>query len=184
MTRILTIGTEEIDFSRTINVTDTILNKPDFNSNVLWGSTMIKYPGNKIGSSWKNFTSGEFISKDYRYGVSFTLNRNSRILEIKDLDSYIRVMKIYSYKKYENDNRKTLDFVKISKDYDAFHLTEEAFWQLRMPVGVLYALDYCDFYSYDAESWAIFNLNAINKGSILNHNNVFGYWEVNGYDND
>ena len=184
MTRILTIGTKEIDFNRAINVTKTMLNKPDFVSNVLWGSSLIKYSGYKVGSSWVDFVRNDYLDKDYKYGVSFTLNRNSRILEITNLDDYKRVMEKYSCKEYNDEEYKSLDFVKISKDYDAFHLTLEAFWSMKLPMDKeFYNLKFRDFYSYDTESWVIFNLNAINKGSILNHNNIFAYWEVERYDN-
>lgn len=177
MKRILHTGSKFIDFSKEINVTDTMLNKPDSISGCLWGSTLIKLPGNKVGSSWKYYTSGaEYLSKDYKYGVSFTLNRKSKILEINNLNDYKSAMKRYGCKIHDYDLRYCLDFAKISKEYDAFHLTEDAFWRLRMPIDKEFNdLNYEDFYCYDAESWIIFNLNAINKGSILSHNNVTGY---------
>ena len=179
MVRILHLGAREIDFNRPeceiLNLTSQ--NKPI--GNILWGSSLIKLPGGKVNSSWKDYVSGDYIEKDSRYGVSFTLNRKTKILEITDLYDYLLVMEKYSCFIYPNDNKRCLDFVKISKDYDAFHLTEDAFWELRSPIGgPLYDLKYADFYSYDAESWVIFNLDCINKGSILNHNNIVSKWEV------
>ena len=180
MQRILVLGTEKIDFNRTINVTGTILNKPDFESGCLWGSTLVKYSNGSVGSSWKEFTADNYTDKDSNYGVSFVLNSNSKILKITNLDDYKNIMEQYKCNPYSD--KYCLDFEKISKEYDAFHLTEDAFWKMRLPICgpacEIYDLDYDTFYSYDAESWIIFNLNAINKASILNHNNVVSSWEV------
>jgi hypothetical protein len=177
MQRILHLGAKELDLTKEINVTssETILNKPNFGSNCLWGSSLIKLPGGGVSSSWKEYVSGNYDNKDFNYGISFTLHRNSKILEIDSLDDYIEIMKKYSY---SHTLGYCLDFKEISKDYDAFHLTENGFWSLRMRLdSVLYNLKYDTFYSYDAESWIIFNMNCINKGSILNHNNVVYYYE-------
>ena len=182
MQRILVLGAKEIDFSRIINVTHSVLNKPDFGSGCLWGSTLIKYSSCNIGSSWKEYVANIYEDKDFDYGVSFKLHKNSKILEIANLNDYKNIMKQYSCLANHYDSKYCLDFVKISKEYDAFHLTEDAFWSMRLPMFnnpacELYDLNYDNFYSYDAESWIIFNLNAINKGSILNHNNVVASWE-------
>ena len=177
MVRILHIGATEIDFHKPECEIYTLpsINKPF--GNILWGSTLIKLPGNKVNSSWKDYVSGDYQDKDSNYGVSFKLNRNTKILEIDNMDDYISVMKKYKRLKYPHGDDLCLDFEKISKDYDAFHLTEDAFWELRMPMyKEFYDLKYSDFSAYDAESWIVFNLDCINKGSILNHNNVFSKW--------
>jgi hypothetical protein len=77
-------------------------------------------------------------------------------------------MNKYKHDTYDDSDRYCLDFEKISKEYDAFHLTEKAFYELRLPIDEgFYKLKYEDFYNYDAETWIIFNLNAINKGSVF-----------------
>lgn len=120
MRRILTLGIKQIDYNRIINVTGVELNKPNFGSNVLWGSTLIKYPNGTVSSSWKNFVSREeYTEKDYNYGVSFTLHRNSKILRINSLNDYIQYLHKYSY--YDNyRNKYNLDFTKISKNMMLF----------------------------------------------------------------
>ena len=185
MVRILHMGAKELDLNKPINVTGTDINKPNFGSGCLYGSTLIRLPGDVTHSSWKNFTAGDYISKDVTYGISFKLHRNAKILEIANLNDYIEIMKTYKCK-HEYRDEYCLDFEKISKDYDAFHLTLDAFWDMRLPwYGVIYEtmheLKYDNFYSYDAETWIIFNLNAINKGSILNHNNICSFYN---YDED
>lgn len=67
---------------------------------------------------------------------------------------------------------KVIDWKKLSKDYDAFHLTERAFWEMRLPLSNILECEdgseLCDFYSYDCESWILFNLDCINWGSVIN----------------
>ena len=77
---------------------------------------------------------------------------------------------------YENDvpNKVYIDFKRLSEDYDAFHLTEDAFWEMRLMYFDLFTRAthkiMADFYSYDCETWIIFNYDIINQGSIMNHN--------------
>ena len=185
--RILTVGIKNFNDVEFAPVVDVCLNKPDFGSRVLWGSSMIKVPGGSITSEWKNFvgSSSCLIEKDVEYGISYTLHKNAKILEISDINDYIMALQKYSipicYKIQ-------LDFSKICHDYDAFHLTSDAamdlhlFWYSKSfwedhGVSVdgddewdYYRVD--DFNSYDVESWIIFNAECINKGSILTHNNI------------
>ena len=176
--RILSLGLREIDLSRFKPVEKTILNKPDFGSGCLWGSTEIKLKSGAVTSSWKTFLDDSSISKDGDFGLSFTLHKNSKVLEIDSFEEYVYAMR--EYKKEEGIGRGyckyQLDFSKISRDYDAFHLTEDAFYELRLPLYELndpvykYRMD--NFYSYDAETWIIFNPRCINLGSILTRNNI------------
>ena len=84
---------------------------------------------------------------------------------------------MYNYSiEYENDipNKVYINFKKLSEDYDAFHLTEDAFLQIRLMYFQLFTRTthkvMADFYSYDCETWIIFNYDIINQGSIMNHN--------------
>ena len=180
MKRILSLGRKELKLDREIKVTGMFFNKPDHDSSCIWGSTLIKLPGGKNTSYWKEYvTNEEFLPKDFNYGVSFTLKRNSKILQITDIDDYIAAMEKYKIREIY-DIRYMLDFVRISKDYDAFHLTQDAFLSMRTSYSftkhgkILRDYNYEDFNVYDAESWIIFNTNVINRGSILNHNNIVG----------
>ena len=176
--RILTIGIKELNHDKFIpcNDTGTVINKPPFGT-CLWGSTMIKFPGGYVSSDWGRYCQNCFDNKNYPYGISYTLKKSARIFEVDTLDDYRRLLQDYGCDGF----RKTeIDFYKLSQDYDAFHLTEEAFWKMRLPGFMsteeewefFYEKHNADFYSYDAESWIIFNLECINEGSILNHNNV------------
>ena len=73
------------------------------------------------------------------------------------------------------DEKAYINFEKLSKDYDAFHLTQDACYEMRMIYPPIYRRNFphrmlADFYGYDCESWIIFNYDIINQGSIMNHN--------------
>ena len=183
--RILSLGVKEYDRNRITGVNKIEMNKPW--GGVIWGSTMIKLPNGEITSSWNDWVDGELSNKNFKFGISFKLHKNSRIMEIASIDDYIRYMNKYKILDpvYKNIGargyvRYCLDFVKIAEDFDAFHLTEDAFWELRMPYDIsFHELNYSDFYSYDAESWIIFNSDCINEGSIFYHNNIYKEIERN-----
>ena len=179
--RILSIGVKKLDYDIiTGNIKSIDLNKPW--GNILYGSTLDKLPCGLITSSWNYFTACDYTEKWCKHGVSFTLYKKSKILEIDSLEDYIRYMDKYKIPNIDDSKGRgpykyQLDFYKISKDFDAFHLTEKAFYELRLPFfndifDVLYNLHYDNFYSYDAETWIIFNSDCINKGSVLYHNNI------------
>lgn len=188
MSRILVAGISEIDLSRFNNPADKLieevciisyLNKPN---GCLWGSTMT--PNAEFLSDWVRWVWQEdFHIGKYKKGISFTLKKKSRICTIDTPEDYKNMMKTYSKLMYTEGeyrnssvNRRIIDFKKLANDYDAFHLTESAFWEMRFPLfrrGDWYrdeeGIEFGDFYSYDCETWILFNLDCINKGSILNH---------------
>ena len=131
-------------------------------------------------SDWIRWSfSEEFHISKYSHGISFTLKKCSRVCTVDTIEDYRNLMKKYSKRKYPEGyfsgslgNERVIDFEKLSNDFDAFHLTENGFWTMRMPWT--YLLDdegnrMADFYSYDCETWIMFNLDCINKGSIFNH---------------
>ena len=183
--RILVAGIKEIDESKFRRTTDalpngicdmSVLNKPN---GCLWGSTMT--PNDYYLSDWLRWVSEEeFHIEKYEAGaISFTLKKKAKVCEISSVEDYKNLMKKYFKKKYKNEpydrnNAKIIDWEMLSRDYDAFHLTENAFWKMRLPwdPDILKDEDgiYLEnFYSYDCESWILFNLDCINKGSIMNH---------------
>ena len=149
------------------------LNKP---RGFIWGSTLIERDG-KAYSDWISYVEdNQFQPKKYIRGISYTLHKNAKICTISCKEDYLDLMDNYSTE-FKNDDiigKAYIDFKKLSKDYDAFHLTEDAFWEMRLMYLHLYTrtthkvMD--DFYSYDCESWIIFNYDIINQGSIINHN--------------
>ena len=180
MGRILVAGISEIDPNKfnsphikTSTKDFTYLNKPN---GCLWGSTFL--PNGHYPSDWIRWVCGENFHVDsYKEAISFTLKRNARICTIYTVEDYKNIMKKYSLinNVYYTLKEKMIDWDKLSHDFDAFHLTESAFWTMRMGSFDDNFVDdegfqLKDFYSYDCESWILFNLECINKGSILNHN--------------
>ena len=173
--RILTAGISVLEkekFKDASYDVDYFLNKP---RGFIWGSTLVKRDG-KAYSDWIRFVENEgFHPKKYNNGISYTLHKNAKICTISCEEDYIDLMDNYSIG-YENDvpNKVYIDFKKLSEDYDAFHLTEDAFCVMRLMYFDLFTRTthkiMADFYSYDCETWIIFNYNIINQGSIMNHN--------------
>lgn len=168
--RILTLGIKTIDRSQFKDIIKTYLNKPG--KGCLYGSTEIKLQNGLVTSGWKRWTSLEDFG-DYNYGLSYKLKRDAKILTIDSMEAYLEALKKYSCKAYEGARKDSLDFSKICKDYDAFHLTEDAFYKMRM---IFTRHDIEDFYSYDSETWVVFNPDCINYGSVLSRGNVVTDW--------
>lgn len=149
------------------------LNKP---RGFIWGSTLIKRDG-KVYSDWIRLLENEqFHPKKYTNGISYTLHKNAKICSISCEEDYLDLMDNYSIE-YKGDIpwKAYIDFKKLSKDYDAFHLTEDAFYKMRIIYPPIYRRNIphrmlADFYDYDCETWIIFNYDIINQGSIINHN--------------
>ena len=170
--RILTAGISVLErekFKDASYDADYLLNKP---RGFIWGSTLIKRDG-KVYSDWIRFVENEqFHHKRYTNGISYTLHKNAKICTISCEEDYLDLMDNYSigYK----DEKAYINFEKLSKDYDAFHLTEDAFLQMRLMYLQLFTRTthkvVADFYDYDCETWIIFNYDIINQGSIMNHN--------------
>lgn len=147
------------------------LNKP---RGFIWGSTLQKRDGNAF-SDWIRFVEDEqYNPKRFTQGISYTLHKNAKICTISCVEDYLDLMDKYSIV-FKDDiyGKAYIDFGKLSADYDAFYLTEDAFWTMRLPSEQLYTRNthkpMADFYSYDCETWIIFNYDAINQGSIMNH---------------
>lgn len=173
--RILTAGISVLEkekFKDSSYDADYFLNKP---RGFIWGSTLIKRDG-KAYSDWARFVENEqFHPKKYTNGISYTLHKKAKICTISCEEDYLDLMDNYSieYKNYIPD-KVYIDFKKLSKDYDAFHLTEDAYYRMRIIYPPIYRRNIphrmlADFYSYDCETWIIFNYDIINQGSIMNH---------------
>lgn len=177
MARILVSGITHIDplgFLPPSN-TRSYMNKP---GGCLWGSTMTK--NDEFLSDWLEWVYIEdFYIGKYKKGISFTLKKKSKICTISSEDDYKNLMRKYDKYKYDNDEVlmksfkiKVIDWEKLCLDYDAFHITREAICRMRLPLNGITdedGIELDNFYSYDCESWILFNLDCINQGSILNH---------------
>lgn len=174
--KILSAGIDEINFNiytESFNGRMTVLNKP---SNALWGSTYT--PREYYQSDWIRWCINEDFNIDkYSHGVIYNLHKSARILDISNPDDYKNKIIDKDYLMEDttilSSSTKLLiiDWDAVARDYDAFHLSRDAVWNMR------YGMDfdnnkikYKDFYAWDAESWVIFNKDCINKGSIQNVN--------------
>ena len=114
----------------------------------------------------------------YKKGISFTLNKNAKILNIDSIDKYISLLMDH----HEIMDRRVYyegiiapDWNYSINNYDAVHVECDLIYNYTLrynmlPVNIndiVYKAN--GFYSYDAESWLIINPDCINKGSILNH---------------
>lgn len=166
--RIATFGIDCIDKDKFKTEGDILLNKPNYG---LYGSTLINRNG-LDWSSWLDFVESESFHIDKYYkGISYTLHKKSKICTINSYESYIDIL--YKYPKYDDLNKLCIDFDKLKLDYDAFHLTEKAFYEMRLLPDNIISIQskevvINDFYSYDCETWIIFNLDCINFDSIQN----------------
>lgn len=170
--RILTTGFTELDRNKFKSIEESKIDLNKVNG-CLYGSTEVKLPNGCVTSSWNRWTQKEEC-KNYRYGISYTLRKSAHVYEVSCYEDYDKLMKKYKMpSKYGIKGKYCIDFLKLSKDYDAFHLTENAFWDMRLPyLDSNFDRSYEDFYSYDAETWIILNFDAIHPGSILSRNNV------------
>lgn len=164
--KILTTGIININKDKFKNVKNSedgfYLNKPIIGG--LWGSTYLEddyYP-----SSWYDFVSDSGIDKNFNYGILYSLLDSSNIFELDSLEKHKFLKDNYciidSYKGRGN-KKYAIDWEKLSRDYDGFHLTYDMFMKLR---NFKYLMNDLDFYSWDCESYLIFNLDCIDMNSI------------------
>lgn len=147
----------------------------------LWGSP---YKANeKYPSDWVNFIDNGLSKKFKKFvGVTYKLKSNLKILEINTLDDYLEALNNYGYIPFKKLCKKLmLNFEAISKDYDAFHLTENASMELRFLFGDLQAIA-VDFYHYDVESYILFSLDCIDMDSVEVITLPQDFWSIDDED--
>lgn len=164
--RILTVGIHELDREKFKTDGKIMWNKPFYG---LYGSTATYLDG-KLWSNWIDFVLGtEYaINKYMGGGITYTLHKNTKIYTIDNIDDYLNLLKDYSIMEYD---KRGVDWNKFKNDYDAFHLTLNGFFDLRLIYDDDRYFDNCriqHFYAYDAETWIIFNFDCINLGSVRN----------------
>lgn len=174
--KILSAGIDEINFdinADSFNGHMVFLNKP---SNALWGSTYT--PQEHYKSDWLLWCTNEGFELDrYNHGVIYNLHKNARILDITSIEDYENKIVDGNYLMEDtttailSSGKKLLiiDWDAVARDYDAFHITNNAVWEMRYGIHYDNGKEvYKDFYSWDVESWVIFHKDCINKGSITN----------------
>ena len=142
------------------------LHKPDGG---LWGSTFKDIKKDIYASSWLEYCAGiveeTFFRKQFNFGVVYELKDSAKILNIDSDEDYINLHKNYGDIN-TNYTRHTsfINWIKLSKDYDAIHFTEECFLRWR---NIFYRSDLGlrDLFSFDCESWIIFNFDCIDLDS-------------------
>ena len=136
------------------DLTNNGINKP---KGGLWSS-----PYNKDTiSGWYQFCKEQnFVKADNTVGVIFTLKEEARVYTIdskEDLDNLVN--------KYPNDVLEILkeiaglNFIAVSKDYDAIYLTDKGQWATRFSQPNT-------LYGWDCETLLVLNFNAIDLDSI------------------
>lgn len=188
MTKILVAGITELDenkFQPVISFEEDLdligfyqINKPD---GCLWGSTLTT--DELYLSDWLCFSITGFepeVAMKYNEGIVFNLKDNARILTLQSIEDYISLPDKYFIDgvwgaQYEILKKKVLNWESISEDYDAFHLTKSAICSMRMPLNQLEKNGerLSDFYSWDVESWVMFNLDCIDRDSIQKLDNLY-----------
>lgn len=185
--RILCCGIKKLERSKFKTNYVNFLNK--IRDGGLFGSTfepnyelLETYPSDWFRYCIENFShsrifddTNERNSFFCKYGVSFRLKKKARILDIQTYQDYKNIPeKFFTYGYF---GIVELDFSKIRKEYDCFHLSEEAFWNLRDKYDFPESSDLQDFNSYDAETWIILNFDCINLESarleVFDENNPF-----------
>ena len=165
--RILAAGISELNREKLKTNGKIMLNKSFYG---LYGST-VTYLDGKLWSSWLDFVvNNDYCVNRYTEGeITYTLHKNAKIYTIDNEDDYLNLLKDYSFMEYDT---KYIDWNKFENDYDAFHLTLNGFWDLRLFRDYLDSINYNfrvgDFYSYESETWIIFNFDCINLGSVRN----------------
>lgn len=175
--KLITTGITEIReelFHRVLNDTKDNRNKP-FGG--LWASTYFQDEENNHYSSWINWCRNNYLEdaddellQKYSNGIVFELKPETKIYQIDSMDEYLKCLEKYSIILKMFRLKKGIDFEKLSLDYDAIHLTENAIWQMRF---ILDRSDIMDFYSWDAESFILFNLDCIVQDSITQLNILY-----------
>lgn len=166
MNKLLTFGIDHLDeelFKPVSNYTDyDCRNKP---MGGLWASSY--KPDNHYPSEWVEFIDTGLSDKFKVFtGITYQLKPGIKILKIDTANDYFDALDKYGIIPFPNiDTKLQLDFESMSKDYDAFHLTSDGAYLLRFLSGEAYHLAR-DFYSYDVESYILFNLDCIDKDSI------------------
>ena len=170
MDKIVTYGINKIDkdqFEPISNEPFDIRNKPHGG---LWGS--VYTPNNGIFmSDWVRFVYYDLpIKRRSRYYVTYKLKSDAKLFTLDTLDDYLGMMDkylyipdAYIYNKYQ------IDFEKLSKDYDAIHVTEKAVTEMRMFLLNEIATTLSDFYHYDVDSYILFNLDCIDRKSVKSY---------------
>ena len=179
MERILTVGMQKLDeekFTPPVSIDEEIDGSYQINklNGCLWGSTCID---GKMGltSAWLEFAAENFNMKGDNECISFVLKDAVRILTIDSRNDYLALPDKY-FIDWCNGNfqipidRKVINWKAVSEDYDAFHLTYNGILELRNR-NLFHPLvkdgnNLSTFYSWDVESWVIFNLDCIDKESI------------------
>lgn len=118
-------------------------NKPR-HSGILWASP----EGSQYG--WAEWCQAEeFGDLDTARRWVLNLDERARVFRVRTLDDLIQLVAAYPGPNHGRYGSTTdIDWLRLSDDYDAVHLTDEGQWATRMTTP--------DLYGWDCESLAIF----------------------------
>ena len=129
---------------------------PSFNK-PMGGLFACKYRSNRY--DWKKWCiDNKFNTDKLKIYTIFSLLPIAKIITINDFCDLKTAINVYTF----DDGFRGIDFEKLSEDYDAIHITERAVCECRYLSDRFYA----DLYTWDIDSYCIFNKNIIDKNSI------------------
>lgn len=164
MNKLIHFGCTSIDKDKFIEVSkvpaDTALhniccNKP---YGGLWASSFT--PDDEYFSSWEDFAVNNLTRPNLYNAVVFNLKETARVYTIDSLLDLVELQEKYpttTNRLPEILTEGKLDFIKMSKDYDALYLTEKGMWETRYTKT--------NTYGWDCESIVIFTIKAIDLNS-------------------
>jgi len=127
-----------------------VINKPEGG---LWTSTFLPSGDEVYGmcSDWLRWCKSDmpdWLPKSEDYCWVLYPSDDAEVVEVDDLEDYLQLLKYYSWLNPVT-NKKEINFARLARDFDGFHLTENGVWKLR------HLWEYPDiesFYGWDCES--------------------------------
>lgn len=169
--KIATLGVGRIDinkFHKTGKFSPD-LNRPEFG---LFGSTLIEVDGNQTTDWFEYIKKIKYDMERYSHGYEYELIPEAKILTIDTERDYVDLLSSryrLINEMYKNKTLISLDWNKISEDFDVFHLTKQGYEKLKT-LGFIFGqskdINISNFSSYDCETWILFNLDCINDDTV------------------
>lgn len=140
------------------NASEALPIKPEIGT-CLWAS--IYTPEEDYLSEWHEFVCNEMesILGEYESIYKFKLKPDAKIFTIDSRNDLYLLLSEYKLDNPKINYKTAIDFEKISKDYDAIHLTSNG--QINTRFG-----DY-DLYGWDVDSLLVLNFDCIDTNSIV-----------------
>lgn len=111
-------------------------------------------------SDWGDFLVNDMgINIEGKKGTVLSIKPEAKILTINSLEDLVKTLEVYEYKNSIISYNKSLDFEKISKDYDAVYLTKNGQYETRFSMPNLYG--------WDIECMLVMNLDILEEEVVI-----------------